>query len=337
MLLGVTHLHREPTMPLRVQADDPPPQVMETPWFSKLKAHRVTPNPTTKSLKEQCQYKAPKKKRQAATAAPVHTHQQKAQALLAKPLTQATKVEVIKVLTNMPSTSAALEVQLERHLGHTSEDLPLHREVGHALSQTLEERRSLANTLLQNRHYAGGMHQNMLRLMQHRIHGDTTYKQHVKRLYLTTMHGPVPRQMPRWKTKGLQMLHQLKSWLGEHTGTTEHFFKSTARYTTQAYTARWWDDWHRYIKHTLKWWWEHKRDWYESQVEQMNIPMNIPRGRNTADLTTGEHSGPSNAHIHEVHAGHNPAKDASHSLFHIADLFAFTVFPFPMPRWRGSF
>ena len=146
------------------------------------------------------------------------------------------------MLTNLPSTSVALHVQLERHLGHRSEDLPLQKEVGHALSQTVEERRILANTLLQNRHYIGGMHRNMLQLMQHRTHEYTTSKQQVKRLYLTTVRGPVPRQMSRWKTKGLQMLHQRKSWLGEYTGTTENLFKSTAMYTTQAYIARCWDD-----------------------------------------------------------------------------------------------
>jgi hypothetical protein len=122
MLLGVTHLRHELTMPPRVEADDPSPtQVIETPWFSKLKARRVTPNPTTKNLKEQCQYKVLKKKHKAATAAPAHTHQQKAQALLAKPLTHATKVEAIKVLTNMPSTAAVLQTQLERHLGRRTE------------------------------------------------------------------------------------------------------------------------------------------------------------------------------------------------------------------------
>ena len=165
------------------------------------------------------------------------------------------------MLTNLPSTSVALRVQLERHLGHRSEDSPLQRGVGHALSQTLEERRILANTLLHNRHYTGGMHRNMLRLMQHHIHEYMTYKKQVKRLYLTTVRGPVPRQMSRWKTKGLQMLHQRRSWLGEYTVTTETFFKATAVYTTQAYTARCWSDWQRHIKHALKWWWEHKRDW----------------------------------------------------------------------------
>ena len=127
------------------------------------------------------------------------------------------------MLTNLPSTSLALRVQLERHLGHRSEDLPLQKGVGHALSQTLEERRILANALLQNRYYTGGMHRNMLRLMQHCIHENTTYKKQVQRLYLTAVRGPVPRQMSRWKTKGLQMLHQCKSWLGEYTGTTETF------------------------------------------------------------------------------------------------------------------
>ena len=119
----------------------------------------------------------------------------------------------------------------------------------------------------------------MLRLMQHRIHKYMTYKQQAKRLYLTTVRGPVPRQMSRWKTKGLQMLHRRKSWLGEYTGTTENFFRSTAMYTTYAYTARCWGDWQRYIKHTLKSWWEHKREWYESQVEQMNIPRGRKRSR----------------------------------------------------------
>ena len=65
----------------------------------------------------------------------------------------------------------------------------------------------------------------MLRLMQHRIHEYTSYKQQVKRLYLTTVRGPVPRQMSRWKTRGLQMLHQRKYWLGEYTGTTRKLFQ----------------------------------------------------------------------------------------------------------------
>ena len=34
----------------------------ESPWFSKLKARRVSPNPTMKDLREQCFYKAPKLK-----------------------------------------------------------------------------------------------------------------------------------------------------------------------------------------------------------------------------------------------------------------------------------
>ena len=111
------------------------------------------------------------------------------------------------MLTNLPPTPAALRVQLERHLGHRPEDLPLPKEVGQALSQALEERRTLANTLLQNRHYTGGIHRNMLRLMQHRIHEYTTYKRQVKRLYLAAVRGPVPGHMSRWKVKGLQMLH----------------------------------------------------------------------------------------------------------------------------------
>ena len=115
-------------MPPRAKTGDPAcTQVMETPWFSKLKARRVTPNPTTKNLKEQCQYKVLRNKRKAATTASTHTHQEKAQALLARPLTHATKVETIKMLTNMPSTATALHTQLERHLGHRVEDLPIHR------------------------------------------------------------------------------------------------------------------------------------------------------------------------------------------------------------------
>ena len=51
MLLGVTHLHHELSMPPRVETDDPlHSQVPETPWFSKLKTRRVTPNPTKKKL-----------------------------------------------------------------------------------------------------------------------------------------------------------------------------------------------------------------------------------------------------------------------------------------------
>ena len=47
----------------------------------------------------------------------------------------------------------------------------------------------------------------------------------------------------------------------------------------QAYTARWYSDWQHHIKHALKWWWEHKRDWYESQVKQMSIPRGRKRNR----------------------------------------------------------
>ena len=72
----------------------------------------------------------------------------------------------------------------------------------------------------------------MLRLMQHRIHEYTTYKHQVKRLYLTAVRGPVPRQMSRWKAKGLQMLHRRQSWLDDYTGTTETLFKATTVYTT---------------------------------------------------------------------------------------------------------
>ena len=209
-------------MPPRSETDNPPPtQAAETPWFSELKARRVTPNPTTKNLKEQCQYKVHKKKRKTAQTAPTHTHQQKAQALLARPLTHATKVETIKVLTNMPSTTTSLHTQLERHLGHRVDDLPIHKDVGHALSQTPEERRILANTLLQNRHYARGLHRNLLCLMQRRAHEYTAYQHQVRRLYRTAARGPVPRQMSRWKARALQGLHLRKPWFDGYTETKE--------------------------------------------------------------------------------------------------------------------
>ena len=75
------------------------------------------------------------------------------------------------------------------------------------------------------------------------------------------------------------MLHQRRSWLEEYTGTTETLFKATAAYTTRVYTARCWGEWQHHIKHALKWWWEHKRDWYENQVKQMNIPRGRKRSR----------------------------------------------------------
>ena len=188
MLLGVTHLHSEMSLPPRVETDDPlPSEAPKTPWFSKLKARRVTLNQTKKKMREQCMFKAPKKKRRTATATATHTHQKKAQALLSTPLTYATKMEAIKVLSNLPQTTTALRVQLERHLGHRREDLPLPKEVGQALSHAMEERRTMANTFLQNRHYAWGIHRNMLRLMKHGIREYTTYEHQVKRLYLTAV------------------------------------------------------------------------------------------------------------------------------------------------------
>ena len=280
MLLGVTNLRRELSMPPRNETDDPPlTSTAETPWFSKLKARRVTPNPTTKNLKEQCQYKVQKKKRKTAQTTPAHTHQQQARALLARPLTHATKVETIKVLTSTPSAAISLHTQLERHLGHRVEDLPIHKDVGHALSQTLEERRILANTLLQNRHYAGGVHRNLLRLMQHRTQEYTAYKHQVRKLYRTAARGPVPRQMSRWKAKTLQSMHQRQPWFEGYTETKEHFFNSAAFHATSAYTTRCRDEWHHYIRHTLQVCWELKREWYESKVEQMNISQGRKRGR----------------------------------------------------------
>ena len=75
------------------------------------------------------------------------------------------------------------------------------------------------------------------------------------------------------------MLQQRQSWLDDHTGTTETLFKATAVYTTQAYTARCYSDWQHHIKHSLKWWGEHKRGWYENQVRQMNMPRGRKRNR----------------------------------------------------------
>ena len=96
---------------------------------------------------------------------------------------------------------------------------------------------------------------------------------------LTAVRGPVPRQMSRWKARALQGLHLRKSWFDGYTETKEHFFKSAAFHTTTAYTTRCWDEWHHYIRHTLRGWWARKRELYESQVEQMNIPKGRKRGR----------------------------------------------------------
>ena len=82
----------------------------------------------------------------------------------------------------------------------------------------------------------------MLRPMQHRIHEYTPYKHQVKRLYLTAVRGPIPRQMSRWKARGLQMFHWRQSWLDNYTRTTETLFKATSVYTTHAYTARCYSD-----------------------------------------------------------------------------------------------
>ena len=69
------------------------------------------------------------------------------------------------------------------------------------------------------------------------------------------------------------------AWLDDYTGTAETLFKATAVYTTQAYTARCYSDWQHHIKHSLKWWGEHKRGWYENQVRQMNMPRGRKRNR----------------------------------------------------------
>ena len=219
------------------------------------------------------------------------------QGLLVKPLTYTTKVEAIKVLTNLPPTTTALHVQLERHLGHRPEDLPLPKEVGQALSQALEERRTMVNTFLQNGHYAGGIHRNMLRLMKHRIRQYTTYKHQVKRLYLTAVRGPVPRHMSRWKAKGLQILQRRQLWLDDYVGTKELLFKATAVHTMQVYTERCFSDWQHHIKHALNWWSEHKRDWYENRVTQMNTPG----AESATDPGTRKYSGQTSAHVHDGH------------------------------------
>ena len=75
------------------------------------------------------------------------------------------------------------------------------------------------------------------------------------------------------------MLQRRQSWLDDYTGTTKVLFKATAVHTAQVYTARCFSDWQHHIKYALKWWWEHKRDWYENQVMQMNIPRGRKRNR----------------------------------------------------------
>ena len=72
---------------------------------------------------------------------------------------------------------------------------------------------------------------------------------------------------------GLAVWRQL--WLDDYLGTKELLFKATTVHTMQVYTERWFSDWQHHIKHALKWWWEHKREWYENRVTQVNTP----RGR----------------------------------------------------------
>ena len=150
---------------------------------------------------------------------------------------------------------------------------------GHALSQTLEDRRLLANTLVQNRHYAGGVHRNLLRLMQCHIHEYAAYEQQVRKLYRTAARGPVPRQMSRWKTKTLQGMHQRSPWFDGYAEIKERFFHSATVHATATYTTRCSGALHHYIRHTLQVCWDHKQDFYEHAAGQMNVPQGRKRGR----------------------------------------------------------
>ena len=67
MLIRITQLRQYLTMPPRTAAEGMEPLgERETPWFSKVKARRVTPNPTGKNLWEQCLDKTQESKKRAA-------------------------------------------------------------------------------------------------------------------------------------------------------------------------------------------------------------------------------------------------------------------------------
>ena len=76
-------------------------------------------------------------------------HQKRAPALVAKPLTHATKVAAIQALGHLPLTHTCAQLVLERYLGHHPALFTLSGAVGTGLHQMLEARCAQANDMLQ--------------------------------------------------------------------------------------------------------------------------------------------------------------------------------------------
>ena len=63
ILLGVTALRGELPIPPRAPQQATPASTSVSPWFGKLRARKVHPNPTNKNLDEQVHYQTVKHKR----------------------------------------------------------------------------------------------------------------------------------------------------------------------------------------------------------------------------------------------------------------------------------
>uniref|UniRef100_A0A7S4LB83 Uncharacterized protein n=1 Tax=Eutreptiella gymnastica TaxID=73025 RepID=A0A7S4LB83_9EUGL len=75
--MGVTQLRKDLVMPPRTMAEGiGPAEERETPWCSKLKPRRVTPNPNVTNLQEQCFYTPPRHKKKAKIPPPADAQQE---------------------------------------------------------------------------------------------------------------------------------------------------------------------------------------------------------------------------------------------------------------------
>ena len=161
----------------------------ETPWFSKSKAWRVSPNPTLKNLREQCFYKAPKYKKKPSIPMP-QVHQKRAHAPVAKPLTHATELRAFQAISRLPPSHTNARVVLQRYLGHQPALFSLPIEVSTELQQILEAQHTLANNMLKERHYKGNMYRNVVRHHKCQTRWYIKYARGVTRCYLTVLRNP---------------------------------------------------------------------------------------------------------------------------------------------------
>ena len=169
-----------------------------------------------KKLREQRLYKAHKHKKKQSVPVPLELQQKRVLALLAKPLTHATKVTATQALGCLPPTHTCAKLVLERYLGHHPALFTLPGIVGTGLHRMLEELRAQANDMLQERHCQGSMYRNVIQHHKCQARWYSRHARRVTRCFLTALRHPTLKQMVFWKGGVTHQLQCTGGWVYTH-------------------------------------------------------------------------------------------------------------------------